>query len=187
MSRLVFMLEEPSLKTLLEELLPRLFPELDFLCVAHEEKSDLEKSVPRKLRAWAVPGDRFVVVRDNDGSDCLALKARLGNICLSAGRPDTLIRIVCQEVEAWYLGQPDAVAAAFGKPGIPAKCRTARFRNPDTILKPSNDLYSFCPGFQKIGGARAMAPHLSYTQNCSQSFRAFVEGIARITGFSLPR
>ena len=89
MSRLVFMLEEPSLKTLLDELLPRLFPGLDFFCIAHEGKNDLEKSVPRKLRAWAVPGDRFVVVRDNDGSDC-ALKARLVFLCQSAGRADTL-------------------------------------------------------------------------------------------------
>jgi hypothetical protein len=31
MNRLVFMLEEPSMKILLEELLPRLFPALDFL------------------------------------------------------------------------------------------------------------------------------------------------------------
>jgi hypothetical protein len=113
MNRLVFMLEEPSMKTLLEELLPRLFPALDFLCIAHEGKSDLEKSIPRKLRAWAVPGDRFVVVRDNDGGDCLALKDHLSGVCQSAGRTETLIRIVCQELEAWYLGQPDAIAVAF--------------------------------------------------------------------------
>jgi hypothetical protein len=186
MNRLVFMLEEPSMKTLLEELLPRLFPALDFLCIPHEGKSDLEKSIPRKLRAWEVPGDRFVVVRDNDGGDCLALKQRLGGLCQSAGRTDTLIRIVCQELEAWYLGQPDAIAVAFAEPGIPAKCRTARFRNPDTIPRPSDDLNNLCPRFQKVGGARLMAAHLSYAQNCSGSFRMFVEGIARITEFGLP-
>jgi len=83
MTRLVFMLEEPSMKTLLEELTPRLFPALDFLCITHEGKCDLEKSIPRKLRAWAVPGDRFVVLRDNDGGDCLALK---GPCCMEALR-----------------------------------------------------------------------------------------------------
>jgi Domain of unknown function (DUF4276) len=186
MSRLVFMLEEPSLKTLLDELLPRLFPGLDFFCIAHEGKNDLEKSVPRKLRAWAVPGDRFVVVRDNDGSDCVALKARLVFLCQSAGRADTLIRIVCQELDAWYLGKPDAIAAAFDKPGIPAKCRSVRFRNPDSIPRPSNVLNNLCPRFQKVGGARMMAAHLSYAPNCSQSFRVLIEGVARITGCSLP-
>jgi hypothetical protein len=182
MNRLVFMLEEPSMKTLLEELLPRLFPALDFLCIAHEGKSDLQKSIPRKLRAWAVPGDRFVVVRDNDGGDCLALKDHLCGVCQSAGRTDTLIRIV----EAWYLGQPDAIAVAFEEPGIPAKCRTARFRSPDTIPRPSDDLNILCPRFQKVGGAREMAAHLSYALNCSRSFRVFIEGIARITKLDLP-
>ena len=52
MSRLVFLVEEYSMKVLLEGLLPRLFPNLSFLCIPHEGKQDLEKSVPKKLRAW---------------------------------------------------------------------------------------------------------------------------------------
>jgi hypothetical protein len=51
MSRLVFLLEERSIKVLLEALLPRLFPALEIFCIAHEGKSDLEKSLPRKLKA----------------------------------------------------------------------------------------------------------------------------------------
>ncbi len=58
MGRVVFLLEEYSMKTLLDELLPRLFPELMFQCVAHDGKGDLEKSVPRKLRGWQEPGVR---------------------------------------------------------------------------------------------------------------------------------
>ena len=67
MSRIVFLLEEDSMKVLLEGLLPRLFPGLSFLCLSHEGKQDLEKSIPRKLKAWREPGVRFVVVRDQDG------------------------------------------------------------------------------------------------------------------------
>jgi hypothetical protein len=52
MSRVVFLLEEYSAKILLEGLLPRFFPDLSFLCIPHEGKQDLEKSFPRKLRAW---------------------------------------------------------------------------------------------------------------------------------------
>jgi hypothetical protein len=86
MSRLVFFLEEYSMKVLLEEMIPRVFPGIGYLCVPHEGKQDLEKSVPRKLRAWREPGVRFVVVRDNDGSDCRALKARLVDLCRGVGR-----------------------------------------------------------------------------------------------------
>ena len=60
MSRVVFLLEEYSMKILLEALIPRLVPSLPFLCVPHEGKQDLEKSIPRKLRAWREPGVRFV-------------------------------------------------------------------------------------------------------------------------------
>ncbi len=64
MSRIVFFLEEYSMKVLLDGLLPRLFPELPFFCVPHEGKRDLELSIPRKLRAWREPGARFAVIRD---------------------------------------------------------------------------------------------------------------------------
>ncbi len=66
MRRVVFLLEEPSMKHLLDALLPRLAPGMDFLCVPHEGKNDLECSIPRKLMAWNEPGTRFVIVRDND-------------------------------------------------------------------------------------------------------------------------
>ena len=73
--RLIFLLEEPSMKELLDGLLPRIFPGLNFQCVPHEGKSDLDKSIPRKLKAWLEPGVRFVVVRDNDNADCSDIKA----------------------------------------------------------------------------------------------------------------
>lgn len=41
MGRIVFLLEEPSMQALLEGLLPRLFPQLRFLCVPHDGKTDL--------------------------------------------------------------------------------------------------------------------------------------------------
>lgn len=108
MSRIVFLLEERSMQVLLDGLLPRLFPDLPFLCVPHEGKRDLELSIPRKLRAWREPGVRFAVIRDNDGGNCVQLKAALRQLCKSGSREDTLIRIACQELEAWYLGEPAA-------------------------------------------------------------------------------
>lgn len=49
---LVFLLEELSMKVFLEGLLPRVLPEhIGVQLIPHEGKSDLEKSIPRKLRA----------------------------------------------------------------------------------------------------------------------------------------
>jgi hypothetical protein len=105
-SRLIFLLEEPSMEALLQGLLPRLFPGLCFLCIPHEGKDDLDSSIRRTLRDWRTPGDQFVVVRDNDGADCITVKHSIQQLCREGRREDTLIRIVCQELEAWYLGDP---------------------------------------------------------------------------------
>jgi hypothetical protein len=99
--RIIFLLEEPSMKSLLDGLLPHLFPGWQpgehFLCVPHQGKSDLDRSVPIKLRAWQHPDDRFVIVRDNDNADCIDLKARFRALCRANHRPDTLVRLVCQD------------------------------------------------------------------------------------------
>ena len=165
------------MQVLLNGLLPRLFPALPFLCVPHDGKTDLEKSIPRKLRAWREPGVRFAVVRDNDGRDCSALKDALRQLCHAGHRDDTLIRIACQELEAWYLGEPDALADAFGREALRTIRRKARFRDPDSVQRPSEAIEQLVPGFQKVSGARRMARHLSPQRNTSASFQAFVIGI----------
>ena len=140
MSRIVFLLEEFSMKVLLDAFLPRAFPGLDFLCVPHEGKNDLEKSISRKLRQWREPGVRFMVVRDNDGADCRRLKAALVQLVPKERREDTLIRIACQELEAWYFGDPDSLAEAFSDSDLLTIGSRARFRDPDGIQQPSEAL-----------------------------------------------
>ena len=168
------------MKTLLDGLLPRLFPCLVFQCVPHEGKQDLAKSVPRKMRAWQEPGVRFVVLRDNDAGDCRALKRRLSDLCLQGGRADTLVRIACQELEAWYLGDPDALADAYGQDSLRGIGRQRRFRDPDAVVKPSAAVREIVPRFQKTDGARRMAAHLSRERNRSASFHALMQGIETI-------
>ena len=179
MSRIVFLVEEYSMKLLLEGLLPRFYPDLQFLCVSHEGKQDLEKSVPRKLRAWREPGVRFVIVRDNDGGDCLAIKGRLLGICGNAGRPDSVVRLACQELEAWYLGDPAALSKAFSEEKLNRIGATARFRDPDSIQRPSEELRKLVPTFQKTIGARRMASCLVRERNTSRSFHALLQSVDR--------
>jgi hypothetical protein len=180
MGRVIFLLEEQSMKELLEGLLPRIFPDLHFLCIVHDGKQDLDHSIRPKLLDWRVPGDRFVIVRDNDGGDCIALKRRLRELCQGTGHNDTLVRIVCQELETWYLGQPEALAEAFGNQNLRTIRSQPRFRNPDARPKPSIDIARLCPEFQKTSGARTMARHLTRDGNYSASFNVFMEGIARL-------
>lgn len=195
--RLVFLLEEPSMKVLLEGLLPRLVPGwvagVHFQCVPHEGKTDLDRSIPRKLAAWREPGVRFVVVRDNDSADCLDIKARLTAMCAAANRPDTLVRLVCQELESWYLGDLRALAAAFDNPRLDTPGLRKRLVDPDVWQKPSVELKRLEPRFQKLSGARALAihldPHADAGRNTSRSFQVFVTGVRRVAielGHALP-
>ena len=178
MTKLVFLVEEPSMADLLDGLLPRLFPALRFQCVPHDGKQDLEKSIPRKLRAWREPGVRFVVARDQDSADCRQVKARLIELCRNGGRSDALVRVVCRELEAWYVGDPEALVQAFPGARRPLlrELRRARYRNPDTVVRPSEAIAKQIPEFQKRLGARRMADHLS-RGNCSRSFQVFLEGV----------
>jgi hypothetical protein len=183
-SRIVFLLEEPSMKVLLEAWLPRVFPGWvageQFLCVPHEGKSDLDRSIPRKLSAWRMPGDRFVIVRDNDNADCVNLKQRLSSVCAGHGRPDTLVRLVCQELESWYLGDLQALAQAFGEPKVDTPAHRKRFANPDEWQKPSVEVKRLLPSFQKGSGARLMGQHLSIEHNESASCRVFLSGVRKV-------
>ena len=187
MGMVIFLLEEASMKAFLDSYLPRLLPDMDFLCIKHEGKQDLEKSVPRKLKAWK--NALFVVVRDNDGADCLTIKRRLQTLCEQGGRPDTLIRIACQELESWYLGTPETLSTVYALPRLANIGRKSKFRNPDRLGSPSTELVKLVPEFRKMDGARRMgtAMPLNESNNRSQSFCVFLSGIRRLAKHSAGR
>lgn len=146
MSKIVFLLEEPSMKELLDVLLPGLLPTgVSFMTIPHEGKQDLSRSIPRKLRGWREPGVRFIIVRDQDGADCYVLKENLLKLCREAGRDDALVRIVCNELESWFLGDLPAVADAYDKPSIARLQGKRKFRNPDSITNAAEELKKLVP------------------------------------------
>jgi hypothetical protein len=181
MKKIIFLLEERSMKTFLEGFLPRLTPDLEFLCITHEGKQDLEKSIPLKLKAFR--RERFVIIRDNDGADCHAIKARLVDICKNKRQSDVLIRIACQALEAWYLGTMDTLSEVYNQPRIAGWNRKSKYRNPDHLGNPDTELLRLIPEFRKIDGARRMstAMPLEKTENYSRSFQVFIEGVQRIS------
>lgn len=180
MSQVVFLLEEPSMALLLHQLLPRLFPGLKFLLIKHEGKADLDRSIPRKLRAWQDRDVRFVIVRDSDGADCRVVKARLLALSAAAGRTDVLVRIVCQELEAWHLGDLSALGEAYGT-RIAASQEASKYRDPDRLGSPSSEVKRLIPVFQKAEGARRMGLRLDPANNRSTSFRQFCTGVAKFS------
>jgi hypothetical protein len=180
MRRIVFLLEELSMKLFLDALLPRIFPRLQFLCVPHEGKSDLEKSIPRKLKAWREPGVCFMIVRDNDGGDCARLKGVLLELCQRSGRTDALVRIACQELEAWYLGDLQALSLAYQQPKLAKLADKARYRDPDTIMQPSSEIGRLIPEFQKLTATRRVGEFLSEEKNRLTNFKVFLAGVRRI-------
>ena len=169
------------MKAFLEGFLPRLIPDLEFLCITHEGKQDLEKSIPRKLKAFR--RERFVIIRDNDGADCHAIKARLLDVCENKGQSEVLIRIVCQALEAWYLGAMNTLSEVYIQPRIAGWNRKSKYRNPDRLGSPDLELLRLIPEFRKIDGARRMgaAMPLEKTENSSRSFQVFIEGVRRIS------
>jgi hypothetical protein len=178
MTQLVFLLEEASIAEVLKVIVPDLVPKCtDCRFISHEGKSDLEKSIPRKLKAWRTPGVRFVVVRDKDQGDCHATKDKLLDLCRQGRRPDTLVRIVCHHLESWYLGDLAAVETAFALNGIARRQNQRKFRDPDALANAEQELRRLVPQYQNIAGSREIAPHLDVDNNRSHSFNVFLSGV----------
>lgn len=178
---LVILTEEPSMKVTLEYILPKLgLDPAEVTIIAHEGKSDLERSIPRKLRAWQAPGARFLILRDNDRGDCKAVKHLLTDLVATTGKsPVTKVRIVCQELEAWFLADVTALIAA----GYLAAGRFPAFskKNPDSISHPVHEMERLRAGYGKITGANDIAPHLDPDNVISASFRNTIRAIRDLT------
>lgn len=179
--KLVFLLEEKSMKYFLDGILPKILPEeVEFLTIPHEGKSDLKNSLCKKLKGWTEPNVKFVVVQDQDSNDCRTLKKELMELCAKAGR-EVLIRIACHELEAWYFGDLKAVSQAYGKDLVDLKAKK-KYRVPDEIVNPKEELRRYLPEHQQIDGARRIAPYVDVANNSSTSFQFFVSGIKRLIG-----
>jgi hypothetical protein len=179
---LIFLLEEPSMKGTLEILLPKIIPsEINYKCIAHEGKQDLEKSIPRKLKAWNKSA-KFIVIRDKDSADCVIVKQKLFKLCQQGNRPDTLIRIACHELESWFLGDLAAVEKGLNlRPGKLSRLQNnQKYRNPDNIAAAKQELKKISSTYQQISSSKEIANHLNIHNNKSHSFNVFIQGLQKL-------
>jgi hypothetical protein len=181
MTTVVFLLEEPSAKALLEGLLPRILPaHVEVTLLAFEGKQDLEKNIPMKLKAWRKPDTLFVVLRDQDSApDCTKVKSHLVGLVRKSGKP-ALVRLACRTLEAWVAGDLDAVAKAFDAPGVAKHKTEKKFRNPDALGSAYDELRRLVPTYQKIDGARRVGLLLDPEANASASFKSLCTGLRQL-------
>jgi len=184
MGRVIFLVEEESMTETLRELLPKLFPEwresVHWLALTHRGKSDLEKSSPKNLKGWTEAGARFVILRDNDGGDCRQRKQHLRELASSRQSEVVLIRIVCQELESWFLGDLSAVKAAFSRASADPERFPAKFREPDRLTNAADELARLTGTKTKVSRAKKIAKHLRPDSNRSVSFNHFISGLQRL-------
>lgn len=134
---LIFLLEELSTKNVLEVILPKLIPEyIKYRCIAHQGKQDLAKSITIKIKAFQYNlKTKFVVVHNQDSHDCKKLKTDLLQLCKNSGKSEVIIRIICHELESWFLGDLTAIEKAYKlkEKSLSKKQTQNKFRNPDQL------------------------------------------------------
>lgn len=186
MVRIEILVEEPSMKEFLNILLPKVIQEPwqlneNYFIRSFEGKNDLQKNIPSKVRVlsnWNHEKVGVVIMQDQDSSDCKVLKNKLLDICNQNGNCPKLVRIVCRELESWYIGDFEAVNKAYPKFKYQNFLKTAKFRIPDSC-NASDEIKKLIPEFQKVGGAKKIAPFIDIQKNKSESFQQTISGLKR--------
>ncbi|MCX6580200.1 MAG: DUF4276 family protein [Candidatus Aminicenantes bacterium] len=182
MKELIFFLEEPSAKEMLKGLLNRMVnPDIKCAYIVFEGKSDLENNIVRKLRSWNNPHARFIVLRDKDSGNCEQIKLNLKQKCALSGKPDTLVRIACHELESWYIGDLGAVEKGLNLANLSKQQKKRKYRNPDNLANATEELMKLTNfKYQKIDGSRKIGPFMDLENNTSHSYRVFINGLKRV-------
>ncbi len=199
MTQIEVLVEEQSAEEALRHLLPKILRGRGRAKVINlGSKHKLLKALPSRLAAYKKRMEggeslRVAVLVDRDSDDCAVLKRDLEQMASQAGLstktfPDALgefvvlNRIVVEELESWFIGDPEALRNAFTSLPVISQ-KTGIFRNPDNggswealhrFLK-KHGIYK--SSFPKIDAARRIAPHLDISANKSRSFQAFVAGM----------
>jgi len=163
----------------LDVLLAARFPSgVGFKVIPHEGKGHLKQSIPIKLRVLNKSGVTFIVLIDQDSSDCLALKNELDKLCRGTGA-NYKVRIVCRELEAWYLGDLSAVDKAFST-NLSKHANRESFRDPDILQDAKRVLKTYIGQIGQIETAERIARAMvqsDFRENKSRSFHMFLKTV----------
>lgn len=163
---------------------------------ADPTKRILLDQLPRLLQGYGkTPGiDAVVVVLDSDQRNCADFLAELKALAADCNStPNTLFRLAIEEVEAWYLGDRDALTTAYprAKVGVLAHyvqdspCGTwelladAVYPGGSAAIKKAGWPL---PGQIKHEWAQKIGPLLKPARNVSPSFGKLRDGLQRLVG-----
>lgn len=169
----------PVLRRLLQDHWPEATEGLHRQIIAHQGKADLESNMARKMGSWNYNSPHFIILRDNDGGDCKALKARLLGLAAPTGKPHH-VRIVCQELEAWFLGDLAAVEAAYPESNATSFQHRNPYRSPDHPNNASQLIEDLTKTRGKVTRAEQISLHLDITANRSSSFQVLVRTLDQL-------
>ncbi len=178
--RLVFITEEQSKVSFLQGLLPRL-PAIEGIpCEfqAAEGYPDIRRLVRAITRDWRDPNMRFIVLCDQDSQNCEERKAALLEQVAPHRRPHTLVRVVCQELESWYLGDRTSVEELNLKISEQSDFLFVS-SHPDEVPSPA-ELITKATKRRKRQLAQAIGPVVDFDSNRSHSLQVFLTGIERL-------
>jgi hypothetical protein len=151
--------------------------------------------LPRLLRGYVkTPGiDAVVVALDADDRDCVRFLAELRSLAASCGATHfTLFRLAIEEMEAWYLGDRDALHRAYPKARLRALDHYVQDSVCGTWELVAEAIYPGrarairqagwpLPGQIKHEWAGRIGPLLDPETNLSSSFGKLRDGIRRLT------
>ena len=177
------LVEEPSMKHFLEGILPTILPDdviLHSNCFirVHEGKQHLQKEIPKKIKAYGhirIP-TKVIIIQDQDTANCIDLKQKLHRLVEESGSLPHLIRIACRELEAWYLGDMDAIEQVYPRFKADHFRKWAKFQDPDRLMA-SEELKKLIPDFRKGFASREIPKHMNLIGNSSRSFNHLIGGI----------
>ncbi|MFG9904576.1 hypothetical protein ACG3RT_00995 [Pseudomonas aeruginosa] len=161
---------------------------------ADPAKRALLNQLPRLLSGYGkTPGiDAVVVVLDNDNRDCKGFLAELKAVLQGCNpAPTTLFRLAIEEMEAWLLGDRDALLAAYprakrdvlGRYAQDSICGTWELLADAVYPGGQNAVRKLgwpLPGQIKHEWAEKIAPHMNVEANMSHSFGKFRDGLRRL-------
>lgn len=177
--------EEASIKRVLDVLMPKILPEgVTFRTYPHQGKQDLEKAIRSTMPSISkIPGSRIIISRDQDSGECTVVKSNIEKQVQGKVGCPYKIRIVCQELESWFLGDLQALSKAFPRFNPDAIAGKAAMRFVDGIANPSQYLLKVIPEYAstehlpKIENAERIAPFMDINENKSISFLQMVNAI----------
>lgn len=177
---IVLLTEEESMGECLKVIIPQLWPDsiqgTDWIVLSFRGKSDLKKSIPKKMKRWDYGKPHFLILQDNDGGDCVAVKRELYDIAHPCEK-SFHVRIVCQELESWLLGDLEAIRQAYSEEKIEDK---AKFHNPDRLNNASQELERLIKIKAKVQRAKLISQHFNLTKNRSKSFNVFIKTLRQL-------